>query len=414
MAAPTLKNEYSTIFTSDIVYSKNTPQSEQSFTSLDGVNMFNRVEDTSLEFELNKEALAYTVHTKWKDSENTSYLSTQRMVYLGQFSYEADNLKSITIHKLVSWVHFHGGWIEGKYQAWNQNIIKIASIPQGYTVSDVSSRVQGKGLNDILEKSLIFVYDDVNWHQKDTPPINTTTVAEFISRPESKYFPTNWYSNPFLDNVLPDIELQAASTSQIISGSALNDTLIGSSGSDTIYGGLGNDLLNGGPEPVADYLYGEAGDDYLAGGGGPDQLYGGTGNDEIRAGHGKDTISGGDGADILYGGGGTNTFLTEADGSIDQLYIMSDFRGHAFDWGRNHGGINADIITEIDANDRITILGTSDSSLSFRSVLAGTYNQSQAGIGIFDGDSLEALYIGTNLNASQLDAITTGDPTRFS
>ena len=76
-------------------------------------------------------------------------------------------------------------------------------------------------------------------------------------------------------------------------------------------------------------------------------------------------------------------------------------------------GTTADIISELERDDRITILGTSDSSLSFRSVAAGTYNQNQAGIGIFDGNSLEALYIGSNLNASQLDAITTGDPTRF-
>jgi len=204
------------------------------------------------------------------------------------------------------------------------------------------------------------------------------------------------------------------SSAIIFQGEDYEDVLYGGSASDTIYGGGGNDVINGGAEPIADYLYGEAGNDYLAGGGGPDQLYGGTGNDELRAGHGKDGLWGGAGSDILYGGGGTNTFLSEADGSIDQLYVMSDFRGHAFDLGRNHGGVNADIITELDTNDRITILGTSDSSLTFRSVLAGTYNQSQAGIGIFDGDSLEALYIGTNLNASQLDAITTGDPTRFS
>jgi Ca2+-binding RTX toxin-like protein len=188
----------------------------------------------------------------------------------------------------------------------------------------------------------------------------------------------------------------------------------GTAGADTIYGEGGSDYLLGGADASPDYLYGGDGADTLAGGGGPDRLYGGNGDDEIRAGSGKDTISGGAGADILYGGGGTNVFLSEADGSIDQLYVMSDFRGHAYDWGRNHGGINADVITELDTNDRITILGTSDSSLTYRSVAAGTYNQSQAGIGIFDGDSLEALYIGTNLNAFQLDAITSGDPTRFS
>jgi len=243
---------------------------------------------------------------------------------------------------------------------------------------------------------------------------NTVMSYNYVSQPSKKTYQSK-------APIFTELDLHAIRATIGIESSAIRyqgedyeDLLFGGSKSDTISGGGGNDLLNGGPEPVADYLYGEAGDDYLAGGGGPDQLYGGTGNDEIRAGHGKDTISGGNGADILYGGGGTNSFLSEADGSIDQLYVMSDFRGHAFDWGRNHGGINADIITEIDANDRITILGTSDSALTFRAVAAGTYNQTRSGIGIFDGDSLEALYIGSNLNASQLDSMTTGDPTRFS
>lgn len=198
-----------------------------------------------------------------------------------------------------------------------------------------------------------------------------------------------------------------------ILGYSGDDILDGSSGMDNIDGGDGDDYIVGGDSVDADYLFGGEGSDVIGGGGGPDHIYGQAGNDEIRGGHGKDLISGGSGADILYGGGGANTFLSEYDGAIDNLFILSDFRGHAFDWGRNHGGINADLITELDSNDRITILGTSDSALTFRAVAAGTYNQNQAGIGIFDGDSLEALYLGSNLNAAQLDAITTGDPTRF-
>ena len=99
--------------------------------------------------------------------------------------------------------------------------------------------------------------------------------------------------------------------------------------------------------------------------------------------------------------------------SVDELFILSDFRGHGYDWGRNHGGINADVIQELDADDRITILGTSDSELSFMDVVAGTHNQSQAGIGIFDGEMLEAIYVGSNLDANQLDNITGADPSRF-
>ena len=98
---------------------------------------------------------------------------------------------------------------------------------------------------------------------------------------------------------------------------------------------------------------------------------------------------------------------------VDELFILSDFRGHGYDWGRNHGGINADVIQELDADDRITILGTSDSELSFMDVAAGTHGQLQAGIGIFDGEMLEAIYVGSNLSINQLDGITGADPSRF-
>ena len=148
-------------------------------------------------------------------------------------------------------------------------------------------------------------------------------------------------------------------------------------------------------------------------GGGPDALFGDAGDDEIRAGHGKDFLSGGGGADVLYGGGGTNTFSSQLDGSVDELFILSDFRGHGYEWGRNLGGINADVIQELDTDDRITILGTTDSELSFRNVVAGTHNQIQAGIGIFDREMLEAIYVGSNLDANQLDNITGADPSRF-
>ena len=192
-----------------------------------------------------------------------------------------------------------------------------------------------------------------------------------------------------------------------------DDLIDGGDGEDYINGGAGNDTLIGGKWAFKDVIYGGVGDDFIGGGGGPGMLYGENGNDEIRAGHGKDILSGGDGADILYGGGGGNTFESELDGSVDHLFIMSDFRGHGYDWGRNHGGINADVIKELDTNDRISILGTSQSELSFRDVAANTYNQAQAGIGIFDGEMLEALYVGSNLSAGQLAAITTADSSRF-
>ncbi len=192
-----------------------------------------------------------------------------------------------------------------------------------------------------------------------------------------------------------------------------NDTVHGGDGNDTIEGGTGDDYLLGGTWAYADDIYGGEGDDYLGGGGGPDSIYGNAGIDEIRAGHGKDYLEGGAGGDILYGGGGGNTFASEQDGAVDNLYVMSDFRGHGYEWGRNHAGINADVITELDLDDRITILGTTDENLTFANVAAGTHNQSQGGIGIFDGDTLEAIYLGTHVSMSRLEEITSTDSSRF-
>ncbi len=201
-------------------------------------------------------------------------------------------------------------------------------------------------------------------------------------------------------------------TDSLIGGAGL-DSIYGGDGNDRIEGGTGDDYLNGGKWGYADDIYGGEGDDFLGGGGGPDSLYGEAGIDEIRAGHGKDYLDGGAGGDTLYGGGGGNTFASEQDGAVDNLYVMSDFRGHGYSWGRNHAGINADVITELDLDDRITILGTTDANLTFANVAAGTHNQSQAGIGIFDGGTLEAIYLGSNLSITQLDAITGTDASRF-
>ncbi len=208
----------------------------------------------------------------------------------------------------------------------------------------------------------------------------------------------------------------------IIYGWEGEDDLFGGSGADSIYGGDGNDMIRGGDGndyllggkwSFADRIIGEDGEDFLGGGGGPDSIFGNTGKDEIRAGHGKDYLDGGSGGDTLYGGGGANTFAGELDGAIDNLYVMSDSRGHNYDWGRNHDGVNADVITEIDIDDTITILGTSDENLSFRQVESGSFNQDKAGIGIFDGEVLEAIYIGSHLTMSGVEEITTADDSRF-
>lgn len=75
--------------------------------------------------------------------------------------------------------------------------------------------------------------------------------------------------------------------SNLIIGSAGNDSLFGMAGNDWLEGGDGNDMLDGGD-----------GNDHLFGGNGDDQLFGGNGDDVLEGGAGNDVLDGGKGIDI--------------------------------------------------------------------------------------------------------------------
>jgi len=81
------------------------------------------------------------------------------------------------------------------------------------------------------------------------------------------------------------------SGSDILTGTAGNDSLDGGNGSDILFGNDGNDTLIGGNG--TDFLVGSAGDDLLDGGNGDDTLRGGLGEDifVFAAGEGIDTIT---------------------------------------------------------------------------------------------------------------------------
>lgn len=160
-------------------------------------------------------------------------------------------------------------------------------------------------------------------------------------------------------------------------------------------------------------IKGDLGDDKLSGSRGRDHLIGSEGNDILRAGGGRDIISGGMGADILFGGFGLNTFLSEIDGEKDLLCLKSDH--HAYDYIYDDSGSNSrnrkcDNIMGLDSFDVIFIQGVSDEDLSFawtthQSIL-GTFE----GIGIWAGESLEAVYTGGNLAIDQVIDMTWGAP----
>ena len=108
--------------------------------------------------------------------------------------------------------------------------------------------------------------------------------------------------------------------SEMIAGTAGNDTVValggndtvragdgidsvdGGSGADFLYGGNGDDTLDGGSED--DFLYGEAGNDTMLGNLGIDTMFGGDGNDTMYGGADGDVMVGGIGDDVMYGGDG--------------------------------------------------------------------------------------------------------------
>ena len=139
-----------------------------------------------------------------------------------------------------------------------------------------------------------------------------------------------------------------------------------------------------------------------------DVLYAQGGDDLIHGGNGRDIISGGSGADELHGDFGRNTYLDQADGSIDLIAIKSD--QHLVNWwfgtaGNNADGYKADVIERLDAHDQIKIIGAATEDLTFRQASIHGFS----GIGIFADGAIEAIYTGGDLSAQQLQSMTSGD-----
>ena len=161
-------------------------------------------------------------------------------------------------------------------------------------------------------------------------------------------------------------------------------------------------------ERAGSILQGSDASDTIRGLAGTDIIDAKGGNDLVHGGNAADVISGGSGADELHGDFGKNTYLDQADGSVDLIAIKSD--QHLMNWwygtdGNNTNGQKADVIERLDANDQIKIIGVATEDLAFRQ--ASIHGLS--GIGIFADGSLEAIYTGGDLSSQQLQSMTTGD-----
>lgn len=194
-----------------------------------------------------------------------------------------------------------------------------------------------------------------------------------------------------------------------------NGNTLGTVGSNSFAfertGGDADDVLSGNINIAkSDIFRGGGGNEKLIGYRGGDVLLGDDGNDLLHGGIGKDVLSGGNGSDRIYGGFGQNVFTGEKDGSFDQLFSKSDKYAfnHIYNKADNQNGSKVDLIGPLDRTDRITVQGVSDGLLTYRSTSANIGGNQVNGIGIFAGGTLEAIYTGGDLTASQLDQMTFG------
>lgn len=155
---------------------------------------------------------------------------------------------------------------------------------------------------------------------------------------------------------------------------------------------------------LSESIFGEAGDDVLKGKGDDDALYGDDGDDSLKGGAGSDYLNGGIGNDLLAGGFGANIYEDCEDGFDDVIRIKSD---QAFN-GNNANGELADIITDLDLDDALVIVGVETTELTFSETTATIGGQTFNGLGVFANGSLEALVTDDDLTLSQLAEITTG------
>ena len=360
---------------------------------------------------------------------------TIRTVAFGSFTYTAEGvLETASFSSWYSMALTKGEEEDGLILA--DRLWGTSNIYDGLRITDVNNVAQ----LDVIER----FFDDSSSHDpyennafdSEEGPASDKGLgkAGILSSEAGKYFYDQWYVNPFGNNLItttltggyldyssysPDGSRRysvsiASGGSFVLDGDSntfgKSTTTTAVSADYSYIGTAGNDRLLGsqganGQSWAHDFFDAGEGDDFIGGGGGRDVMKAGLGNDELRGGYGHDVLDGGAGEDILYGGGGRNTFNNNDDGDFDQLFVLSDYHAHNYEWGRLHKGANADTINSLGEEDRITILGVETDELSIR--------QLNDGLGIFASGSLEAVVTDSSWNVSSLGSNVFGDASRF-
>ena len=130
-----------------------------------------------------------------------------------------------------------------------------------------------------------------------------------------------------------------------LDGTPQNDRILGLGGDDRLAGARGNDCLNGGFD--SDQLLGAAGDDRLEGSNGEDSLAGDAGADDLMGEQDADRLDGGAGADRLWGGGARDTIRGGAGGDVLRGQGGDDYLYGGAGADKPRGGPGDDTITEV-------------------------------------------------------------------
>ena len=382
--------------------------------------VYNTAFPQDIEYEFSPTKITATHHIS--DHEPITF----RYLYIGDFEYDStgilvsakiDQLHNVYIPS-TAWdgLSEYGYAYEfsnplvipdpGSYLSWDDTLEQIWDYPQHeYEIVDgIELTLKGAGKSAVVNGVAAGFFRE-NW-DRDRFGSNLIRFTESLTldnnsgsaEKSSSYSIISSSSGGKLASVAGDLSNIAKNLELAI---AVDFGYEGSSSSDRMFGSQGAN----GQSWAHDYFDAGDGDDLIGGGGGRDVMLGGGGNDELRAGYGHDILDGGSGADVLYGGGGRNAFNNNNDGDVDQIFILSDFHSHNQPTGRLHNGANADTISSLGEEDRITILGTSTDELSIR--------QLNDGLGIFASGSLEAIVTDSGWSAAALGNNVFGDASRF-
>jgi Ca2+-binding RTX toxin-like protein len=151
---------------------------------------------------------------------------------------------------------------------------------------------------------------------------------------------TNFTGNASFDYSISD---GFGGTSSALVSVAVGGTQTGTSGSDILTGTAGNDSIDGGNG--SDILFGNAGNDTLIGGIGTDFLVGGAGDDLLDGGNGSDTLRGGLGEDIFVfaAGEGIDT-ITDFSLGTDKIGLTGGLTFGQLSFSGNQIRIGSDVL----------------------------------------------------------------------